>query len=65
MSTTKLTKNQLALLADILTQYCEDCDSSPTTAHLVDKIWHKIALSHGIIDDEHTTPKFEPAEEEE
>lgn len=60
----KLTKNQLALLSDILTQYCEDCDSSTTMAHLVDAIWHKISLLHGLIDDEHTTPKFEPAEEE-
>jgi hypothetical protein len=61
----KLTKNQLALLADILTQHCEDCDTSSTTAHLVDKIWQKIAAANGLIDDEHTTPKFEPAEEEE
>ncbi len=63
--TNRLTKNQLALLAEILTQHCEDCDSSPTTAYLVDKIWQKIAAAHGLIDDEHTTPKFEPAEEEE
>jgi hypothetical protein len=62
--TNKLTKNQLALLAEILTQHCEDCDTSGTTAHLVDKIWQKIAAAHGLIDDEHTTPKFEPAEEE-
>jgi hypothetical protein len=60
-----LTKNQLALLSDILTQYCEDCDTSRTTAHLVDNIWHTIAVMHRLIDDEHTTPKFEPAEEEE
>lgn len=39
---TKLTPNQLALLSEILTQYCEDCDSSATTAHLVDQIWEKI-----------------------
>jgi len=38
----KLTPNQLALLSEILTQYCEDCDSSATTAHLVDQIWEKI-----------------------
>jgi site-specific recombinase len=46
----KLTKNQLALLAEILTQHCEDCDTSGTTAHLVDKIWRKIAAAHGLID---------------
>lgn len=60
----KLTKNQLGLLSNILSQYCEDCDESDDTAHLVDDIWHTIAVMHGLIDDEHTTPKFEPAEEE-
>lgn len=59
----KLTKNQLALLSEILTQHCEDCDTSNTTARLVDNIWLKIAAMHGLIDNEHTTPKFEPAEE--
>lgn len=38
----KLTPNQLALLSEILTQYCEDCDTSKTTAHLVDQLWAKI-----------------------
>jgi hypothetical protein len=61
--TNKLTKNQLALLSEILTQHCEDCDTSGTTARLVDNIWLKIATMHGLIDDEYTTPKFEPAEE--
>jgi hypothetical protein len=38
----KLTKNQIALLAEILSQYCEDCDSSKTTGEMVDRIWVKI-----------------------
>ena len=38
----KLTPNQLALLSEILTQHCEDCDTSKTTAYLVDNIWEKI-----------------------
>jgi hypothetical protein len=46
----KLTKNQLALLAEILTQHCEDCDTSSATGRSVDKIWQKIAASHGLID---------------
>jgi len=38
----KLTPNQLALLSEILMQHCEDCDTSKTTARLVDQIWEKI-----------------------
>ena len=38
----KLTSNQLALLSEILMQHCEDCDTSKTTARLVDQIWEKI-----------------------
>lgn len=49
-----LTSNQLALLADILVQYCEDCDTSKTTAHLVDKIWQKIADMHNLNEKENT-----------
>ncbi len=61
----KLTKNQLELLENILVQYCQDCDTSSDTAKRVDDIWYTLAVMHTLIDDDHTTPKFEPAEEEE
>jgi hypothetical protein len=38
----KLTEKQLDLLYDILTQYCEDCDSSAQAAKQVNALWAAI-----------------------
>jgi len=44
----KLTTNQLNLLAEILMQHCEDCDTSNKTALSVTQIWNKICKIHNI-----------------
>jgi hypothetical protein len=44
----KLTTKQLDLLAQILMQHCEDCDTSDKTALSVNQIWDKICKMHDI-----------------
>ena len=41
-----MSKEQLDFLCEILTQWCEDCDTSPTAHKKVFELWNTILKEH-------------------